>query len=82
MPKIESQDHRIYLYKKVRIEITNSPSETLDIEFDIVTFHDLIRFNVDIVEREDGEGRYLDAVVRDKDYQFKLRNYEQEEYVL
>jgi len=37
---------------------------------------------VDIVEREDGEGRYLDAVVRDKDYQFKLKNYQQGEYVL
>ena len=72
---MESVEHDNFIYKRVEIRVTNSVAETLDIEFDILTFHDMIRFAVEVVEREDEKGRYLDAIVRDKDYQFKLKNY-------
>ena len=44
-------------------------------EFRINNFHLLIRYQVDIIEREGQDGRFLDVTIKDKDYDFKQTHY-------
>ena len=51
-------------------------------EFRVNNFHLLIRYQVDILEREGPHGRFLDVTIKDKDYDFKQTHYKNEQYVL
>ena len=70
--KDEMKQH--FLYRKVTIHIING-DEIRHIEFPILTFHDLIRYRVDVYQREGMGKKYLDVTVKDKDYEFKMNSY-------
>ena len=60
----------------------NSVNQFVEVEFPINSYHRLIRFRVDVVEKRDAQGKFLDVTVRDRDYKFKVENYWLKEYDL
>lgn len=39
--------------------------------FEINTYHEMIRYNIDIVQKKEGEKNYLSVSVKDRDFKFK-----------
>ena len=79
MPPVQSvvQDETIreyFLYRKVKVDITNG-EEYCSFQFDIDHFHIMIRYMVEIEEKEGPDGPYMDVTVKDKDYAFKQAHY-------
>ena len=58
----------------MKIDITNG-EEYQSFEFDIDHFHIMIRYSVEIEEKEGADGHYMDVTVKDKDYAFKQAHY-------
>jgi len=65
----------------VKVFITNGDVYQ-EFTFEITTFHDLIRYRMDIIEREGKDGKYVDVVIKDQDFQFKQTHYNNKEYVI
>jgi hypothetical protein len=86
MPPVHSVAHEDtlkehFVYRKVKIAFTNG-EEYLNFEFDISHFHIMIRYVIEIEEKEGPDGMYMNVVVKDKDYAFKQAHYKNEQYVL
>lgn len=64
-----------YAYRKVRVQITNF-TEYREFEFNIYTLHNLVTYEILIEQRKDKEGEsYLDVLVTDRDYDFKMSHF-------
>ena len=82
MPVIDDPTDRHFLYKWISISMRNSIDETRELAFGIYNYHDLLRLRVEIEQKQDKGERFLDVVVRDQDYGFKMENFKNQEYAL
>ena len=69
-----------FVYRSISFMVKTAFTENVEFKFDINSYHRLIRFRIDITERHDPQGKFLDVTVRDRDYGFKMENYGSHQY--